>query len=97
MSKKETIQEIGTTVSLPIKKMIGFGNLNHLAFSFSADSMNLAIAGKKDKDQYDYSLLIAKRDTAKERKAREKEKTPGKFSFLKNLFKLIIECIDKCS
>jgi len=85
-SQKETIQEIGTTVSLPIKKMIGFGNLNHLAFSFSSDSMNLAIAGKKDKDQYDYSLFIAKRDTAKEREAREKK--PGKFSFLKNLFVL---------
>ena len=64
-SQKEPMDEIGEVVSLPIKKLD--------SFAFSDDSSKIALLGKDDKNQLDVSLFIAVRDTAKERKALEKQ------------------------
>ncbi|SVC41633.1 uncharacterized protein METZ01_LOCUS294487, partial [marine metagenome] len=80
-SQKEPLDEIGEVVSLPIKKLD--------SFSFSADSFKIALLGKDDKNQWDRSLIVAVRDTAKERKKLEEQikkddnKNPGLFA---NLF-----------
>ena len=58
-SQKEPLNEIGEVVSLPIKKLD--------SFSFSSDSSRIALIGKDDKNQLDRSLIVAVRDTAKER------------------------------
>lgn len=59
-SQKETYKEIGDVFTLPIKKM--------QSFTYYPDSSQIAMLGLLDKDQLDVSLIIAKRDTAKERK-----------------------------
>lgn len=69
-AQKETIEEIGKTLTLPIKEMRGF--------AISPDSLKISIVGRDDKEQFDWSLYIAIRDTTKE----EKEKSPGFFSRL---------------
>ena len=59
-SQKESYKEMGEVITLPIKKM--------QSFAFYEDSSQIALLGLFDKDQYDVSLIIAKRDTAEERK-----------------------------
>jgi K+/H+ antiporter YhaU regulatory subunit KhtT len=55
---------MGDVFTLPIKKM--------QSFSFYEDSTKMALLGLLDKEQQDVSLIIAERDTAKERKRFEK-------------------------
>ena len=57
-AQKESYNEIGETISLPIKRL--------QSFKFYNDSTAIALLGLDDKDQFDVSLVIAKRDTAKE-------------------------------
>ena len=57
-AQKESYNEIGETISLPIKRL--------QSFKFYSDSTLIAMFGIDDKDQGDVSLMIAKRDTAKE-------------------------------
>ncbi len=82
-AQKETYKEIGDVFTLPIKKM--------QSFTFYPDSSQIALLGLLDKDQQDVSLIIAKRDTTKERedfenwkdqmdKLKEKEKKTKKDS-----------------
>ena len=54
-AQKETIEELGKTVSLPVKYVDGF-KLSH-------DSLKIAIAGRINEDQWDESLWIGVRDT----------------------------------
>ncbi|MBC8346570.1 MAG: PD40 domain-containing protein [Candidatus Marinimicrobia bacterium] len=63
-SQKESYKEIGDIISLPIKKL--------QSFHFFDDSSKIVLIGKDDKDQFDTSFIIAKRDTAKEIKQFEK-------------------------
>jgi len=63
-AQKETYKEMGEVITLPIKKM--------QSFSFYKDSTQIALLGLLDKEQQDISLIIARRDTAKERKRFEK-------------------------
>jgi len=80
-SQKEPLDEIGEVVSLPIKKLD--------SFAFSSDSSKIALLGKDDKNQWDRSLIIAVRDTAKERERLEKqlkEDEKTKFDFFTKLF-----------
>ena len=57
-AQKESYNEIGETISLPIKRL--------QSFKFYSDSTLIAMLGIDDKDQGDVSLMIAQRDTAKE-------------------------------
>jgi len=57
-SQKESYNDVGNVASLPISRM--------RAFSFSSDSMRIALVGKDDKNQYDQSLFIATQDTTTE-------------------------------
>ena len=59
-SQKETYKEIGEAVSFPLKKV--------QSAMFYKDSSQIAILGRLDKDRGDVSLIIAERDTSKERK-----------------------------
>ena len=59
-SQKETYKEIGEAVSFPLKKV--------QSAMFFKDSSQIAILGRLDKDRGDVSLIIAERDTSKERK-----------------------------
>ena len=63
-SQKESYKEMGEVFTLPIKKM--------QSFSFYEDSTKIALLGLLDKEQRDVSLIIAERDTAKERERFEK-------------------------
>ena len=65
-SQKEAYKEIGEVISFPLKKM--------QAAMFYEDSSQIAILGRLDKDRGDVSLIIASRDTTKERKRFEKWK-----------------------
>ena len=65
-AQKETIEEIGKVVTLPIEKLSGF--------SFYTDSTQIAITGLGDKGQGDMSLYILERDSTKEREVREERK-----------------------
>lgn len=56
-SQKETFEEVGRTSTLPAEEA--------LWFAFSPDSLKIAIVGQEDRDQYDYSLLLAELDTTK--------------------------------
>ncbi len=73
-AQKELLEETGTPFTLPIKKMLGF--------SFFNDSTKIAIIGRDDKAQLDVSLFIAKRDSTKEIK--QKEKWHNRIEKLKN-------------
>ena len=59
-SQKEVLNDVGIVSKLPIKSVA--------AFDYFPDSMRLAMVGKLSKGQYDYSLIVATRDTAKENK-----------------------------
>ena len=63
-SQKETYKEIGKVVSFPLKKV--------QSAMFYEDSSQIAILGRLDKDRGDVSLIIANRDTTKERERLEK-------------------------
>jgi len=65
-SQKEPYKEIGSVLTLPIKKM--------QSFSFYDDSTQMALLGLYDKNHLDVSLIIAERDTAKETKRYNKWK-----------------------
>lgn len=89
-AQKEPLEEVGQVVTLPIKKMSGF--------QFTADSMKIALLGRDDKNQYDQSLYIAIRDTAKENKLREKQKKEREKKespWLSKLFKTKPDTIEK--
>ncbi|MEE9189972.1 MAG: BamA/TamA family outer membrane protein [Candidatus Neomarinimicrobiota bacterium] len=63
-SQKERIEEVGKTSTFPVSSVLGF--------QLSSDSLNIAIAGLKDKDQLDGSLYVGKLDTIKAVKKRKK-------------------------
>jgi hypothetical protein len=63
-SQKETYKEIGEVISFPLKKV--------QSAMFYKDSSQIAILGRLDKDRRDVSLIIADRDTSKEKKRFEK-------------------------
>lgn len=63
-SQKETYKEIGEVISFPLKKI--------QSAMFYKDSSQIAILGRLDKDRRDVSLIIADRDTSKEKKRFEK-------------------------
>ena len=65
-AQKEAIEEIGKVVTLPINKINGF--------SFYSDSSRIAICGRDDEDQWDLSLYVVQRDTAKEHEVKEERK-----------------------
>jgi hypothetical protein len=75
-SQKEAIEEIGEVVTLPIKKISGF--------SFYSDSSQIAISGLDDEDQWDLSLYVVQRDTAKENELKEERKKEEEESDVKN-------------
>ena len=60
-SQKETYKEIGDVFTLPIKNAL-------VGVDFYSDSTKIAMIGNDDKDQFDLSLIIAERDSAKEKK-----------------------------
>ena len=62
-SQKETYEEIGTVLTLPIKRM--------QSFKFYSDSSKIALLGLFNKNNRDVSLILAERDTAKENKQRK--------------------------
>ena len=87
-SQKESYKEMGEVITLPIKKM--------QSFAFYEDSSQIALLGLFDKDQYDVSLIIAKRDTAEERKQFEKwEKNIEKLKEKENKTKKDSLALDK--
>ncbi|MBC8312373.1 MAG: PD40 domain-containing protein [Candidatus Marinimicrobia bacterium] len=57
-AQKESYNDVGDVASLPISKMS--------SFTFSSDSMRIAMVGKDDKNQFDRSLFIATQDTTTE-------------------------------
>ncbi len=65
-AQKEAIEEIGKTVTLPIKRLHGF--------AFYSDSTQIAISGLDDRKQRDLSLYVLQRDTTKEAEIRIKRK-----------------------
>ncbi len=64
-SQKETIQDVGETSTLPLSNIIGF--------TFSPDSLKIALVGKLDSDQLDQSLVIAELDTSTKKSKGEPE------------------------
>ncbi len=71
-SQKEVLNDVGIVSKLPIKRVA--------AFDYFPDSMRLAIVGKLSKGQYDYSLIVATRDTAKENKIKSRRLKKAKKS-----------------
>ena len=63
-SQKETLDEVGIIRKLPIKRLA--------AFDYFPDTMRIAMIGQLSKGQLDLSLIMAKRDTAQEKKIRKK-------------------------
>ena len=63
-SQKERIEEIGEVSKLPVKRVAAFDYFN--------DTLKIAMIGQMSKGQGDLSLIVATRDTSKERKARKK-------------------------
>ncbi|MFQ6613586.1 MAG: hypothetical protein ACE5D1_01970, partial [Fidelibacterota bacterium] len=58
-AQKETIEEVGRVVSLPMKEEYGL--------EVAPDSMRIAVVSRLDKDHLDQSLMIATRDTTKKK------------------------------
>jgi len=54
-AQKESIEEIGTATTLPVKKQYGF--------AIAPDSLRMIMAGRNNEDQRDMSLYLAMRDT----------------------------------
>ena len=63
-SQKEMITDVGEKKKFPIKGI--------KSFDYFSDTTRLALIGKMSKGQRDFSLVIAKRDTAKENKIYKK-------------------------
>jgi hypothetical protein len=59
-SQKEAIEELGNTLTLPVKKVS--------TFLISSDSSKIAIVGRDDLGQYDNSLILATRKKKNEKK-----------------------------
>ena len=70
-AQKERVQDIGDINQLPLH--------NVLAFDYFPDSMSLAIIGRLDQNQRDYSLVIASRDTIAEKKVQQNKKNGKRF------------------
>ena len=64
-SQKETLNEVGLVRKLPVKRVV--------AFDYFSDTNRIAIVGQLSKGQGDLSLILATRDTLKEKKTRKKE------------------------
>ena len=62
-SQKETYEEMGKVLTLPIKRM--------QSFRFYSDSTRIALLGLFNKNNRDVSLILAERDTTKENKKRK--------------------------
>ena len=69
-SQKERVQDLGQIHQLPMYDV--------LAFDYFPDSMRLALIGRLNQNQRDFSLVIAFRDTIAEKKDREKSKKDKK-------------------
>ena len=63
-SQKERLEDVGRVHKLPMKRV--------QAFDYFSDTTRIAMIGRMSKGQYDQSLVIATRDTTKERKIRKK-------------------------
>lgn len=63
-SQKETYGDVGKTYALPMKDVYGFD-------WFKGDSTKILMVGKLNKNQRDLSLVLAIRDTSKERARRK--------------------------
>ena len=63
-SQKETLNEAGLVRKLPVKRVV--------AFDYFSDTNRIAIVGQLSKGQGDLSLILATRDTLKEKKTRKK-------------------------
>ncbi len=64
-SQKETYQDVGRVYRLPMRYVSGFDRFS--------DTLMVAMVGRKDKKQGDYSLVLAVRDTIKENKKYRRE------------------------
>ena len=64
-SQKETLNEAGVVRKLPVKRVV--------AFDYFSDTNRIAIVGQLSKGQGDLSLILATRDTLKEKKNQKKE------------------------
>lgn len=56
-AQKETYEEVGNLISLPVKSTF--------TFKISNDSLKIAMLGKLNNDQLDESLILAIEDTSK--------------------------------
>ena len=63
-SQKERLEDAGVIRKLPIKRV--------LSFDYFSDTSRIAMITRLSKGQYDLSLVVATRDTVKEKKARQK-------------------------
>ena len=63
-SQKETYEDVGKTYALPMKDVYGFD-------WFKGDSTKIVMVGRLNKKQRDLSLVLAIRDTSKERARRK--------------------------
>lgn len=84
-SQKETLNEAGLVRKLPVKRVV--------AFDYFSDTNRIAIVGQLSKGQGDLSLILATRDTLKEKKTRKKrlkksKKTGKKPKKVKPIWKL---------
>ena len=89
-SQKETYEDVGKTYALPMKDVYGFD-------WFKGDSTKIVMVGRLNKNQRDLSLVLAIRDTSKERARRKNLLEKGEKRTKKNtrpLWKL--EEIDYC-
>ena len=62
-AQKERVEDVGKVHKLPLKRMA--------AFDYFTDTLRVAMIGQLSKGQGDLSLVVATRDTAKERKERK--------------------------
>ena len=70
-SQKETYEDVGKTYALPMKDVYGFD-------WFKGDSTKIVMVGRLNKKQRDLSLVLAIRDTSKERTRRKNLLEKGK-------------------
>ena len=84
-AQKERVEDVGKVHKLPLKRMA--------AFDYFTDTLRVAMIGQLSKGQGDLSLVVATRDTAKERKERKEriekaEKKGGKPKKVKPKWKI---------
>ena len=83
-SQKETYADIGKTYSLPLRVVYGFD-------WFEGDTTKIVMVGRKNDKQRDLSLILAVRDTSKEKeiyKKRQKKKKNNRPKKVKPIWKL---------